>query len=160
MGLCSHTVLPLQVTWTCGERQISPRTATIAWTRVHAISDFNTCLKYGVSGRDLRAHLTPRGNMKIAGLSSKRMPHDQDRTVHSLEANRTAQRIHGRTPRLRSDRTAIAARSSRDRGSSIVESKPRSSTQDSTEILPIFGAKLKRSQPIFEAKLKMIVARS
>ena len=104
--------------------------------------------------------MTPRGDTKSAESSSKQMSHDQDRTVHSMEANRIAERICGRTPRSRSDRTAIAVRSSRNRGSSIVESKPRSSTQDSTEISPIFEAKLKRSRPIFEANLKIIVARS
>ena len=30
--------LTLQVTWTRGERPIFPQTATIAWTRVHAIT--------------------------------------------------------------------------------------------------------------------------
>ena len=44
-GTMSHTVLTLQVTWTHGERPISSRTATIAWTRVHAISKSSTCVK-------------------------------------------------------------------------------------------------------------------
>ena len=38
--------------------------------------------------------------------------------------NRTAHTDRGRTPRLRSDRTAIAARSSRDRRVVVVESPP------------------------------------
>ena len=62
------------------------------------------------------AHLTPRGDTKSAGSSSKQMPHDQDRTVHSMEANRTAVEHRGRTPRSRRDQAAIAARSSRARG--------------------------------------------
>ena len=33
-----HGFLTLQVTWTSGERPISSWTASIAWTRVHAIS--------------------------------------------------------------------------------------------------------------------------
>ena len=43
-----------------------------------------------------------------------------------LKLHRTAENDRGRTPRSRPDRTAIAARSSRDRGSFVVESKPRS----------------------------------
>ena len=41
-----------------------------------------------------------------------------------LNFNRTAYRIRGRTPRSRSDRTAIAARSNRDRGAYVVEAPP------------------------------------
>ena len=37
--------LTLQATWTCGERRISSRTATIAWTQVHVISKSSTCVK-------------------------------------------------------------------------------------------------------------------
>ena len=44
----------------------------------------------------------------------------------SRDLHRMARTIHGRTPRSRSDRTAIAARSSRDRGSFVVKSPPRS----------------------------------
>ena len=44
-GTMSHTILTLQVTWTRGERPISSRTATIAWTRIHAISKSSTCVK-------------------------------------------------------------------------------------------------------------------
>ena len=43
-----------------------------------------------------------------------------------LKLHRTAGNDRGRTPRLLSDRTAIAVRSSHDRGSFFVESKPRS----------------------------------
>ena len=39
------TMFPLQVTWTRGERPISSRTATITWTRVHAIIKSTTCAK-------------------------------------------------------------------------------------------------------------------
>ena len=44
--------------------------------------------------------------------------------VH-LRRYRTATRTRGRTPRSRSDRTAIAARSNRDRGAFAAESTPR-----------------------------------
>ena len=40
----------------------------------------------------------------------------ESRSSTHPKLNRTARRIHGRTPRSRSDRTAIVARSSRDRG--------------------------------------------
>ena len=39
----------LQVTWTLGERPISSRTATIAWTGVHAIRKSSTCVKLYLS---------------------------------------------------------------------------------------------------------------
>ena len=41
--------LTLQVTWTRGKRPISSRTATIVWTRVHAISKSSTCVKLDLS---------------------------------------------------------------------------------------------------------------
>ena len=77
-----------------------------------------------------------------------------------LKLNRTARRIRGRTPRLRSDRTAIVVRSSCDRGSSIVESRPRCTPHNSKECGFLLEAKFQRSCFLFEAKLKAIVARS
>ena len=47
-------------------------------------------------------------------------------THGALDCHRTAGNICKRTPRSRSDRAAITARSSRDRGSFVVESPPRS----------------------------------
>ena len=64
VGLCSHTVLTLQATWTRGERRISSWTATIAWTRVHAISDSGTCRKYKGKWPDLRIYLKTRGKLR------------------------------------------------------------------------------------------------
>ena len=70
--------------------------------------------------------------------------------------NQTAWRIRGRLH----DRSPIELRSRRDHGSSVVESRPRGTAQESNEISPLFEAKLKRSRSIFEGKLKVIVARS
>ena len=65
------------------------------------------------------------------------LPHDcgsgESRSPTYLKPHRTAGRIRGRTPRSQSDRTAIAARSSRDRGSFDVEAKPRSRRTFSAE---------------------------
>ena len=75
--------------------------------------------------------------------------------------NPTAQTFCGRTPRLQSDRTAIAARSSRDRGEFIVESPPRDRTPTDGESIPQSthdrGPIALRSWPdrgSFEAKIK------
>ena len=48
------------------------------------------------------------------------------RSPLSCELHRMARMTRGRTPQSQSDRTAIAARSSGDRGSFVVESPPRS----------------------------------
>ena len=82
------------------------------------------------------------------------------RSSAPLKLNRTAWRIRRRTPRSRSDRTAIVARSSRYCGSSIVESRPRCTPHDSKECGFLFEAKLKaimaRSLCLLEAKLERI----
>ena len=82
-------------------------------------------------------------------LHQKRRPHDRDRTART---------IRGRTPRSRSDRTAITKRSSRDRASCLVESPPRSSYDSCWSINTTIDA---RSWPdrgaivlLFEVKLK------
>ena len=62
--------LTLHATWTCGERRISSWTATIAWTRVHAISKSGTCRKYKGKWPDLRTYLTTRGRLSIVRSSS------------------------------------------------------------------------------------------
>ena len=82
------------------------------------------------------------------------------RSSAPLKLNRTARRIRERTPRSQSDRNAIAARSSRDRCSSIVESRRRCTPHDSKECGFFFEAKFQRSCFLFEAKFKAIVARS
>ena len=53
--------LTLQVTWTRGERRISPRTATIAWTRVHAIIKSARAKKREFKWMRSMAYLLPRG---------------------------------------------------------------------------------------------------
>ena len=63
--------LTLQATWTHGERRISPRTATIAWTRVHAITDQNTCLRRSHKWRDQQTYLSPRGRAESVRSSSR-----------------------------------------------------------------------------------------
>ena len=62
--------LTLEATWTRGERRISSWTATIAWTRVHAISNSGTCRKYKGKWPDLRTYLTTRGRLSVIQLSS------------------------------------------------------------------------------------------
>ena len=64
--------LTLQVTWTRGERPISSRTATIAWTRVHAIIKSTTCAKGRVSDEDRTTYLAPRGNPRTSQSASNR----------------------------------------------------------------------------------------
>ena len=90
---------------------------------------FNTCAKDHLSDCDRSAYLTPRGDAMSVGCSSK-----GDRTIairrpllkprgtficvgspSNSDPNRTALRMHGRTPRSWLDRAAIAARSSRNR---------------------------------------------
>ena len=54
--------LTLQLTWTRGECRISPRTATIEWTRVHAIIKSARAKKGNLSGCDQRltcCHVEP-----------------------------------------------------------------------------------------------------
>ena len=70
VGLYSHTVLTLQATWMRDERRISSWTATIAWTRVHAISDSGTCRKYKGKWPDLRTYLTTHGKFSVVRSSS------------------------------------------------------------------------------------------
>ena len=44
------------------------RTATITWTRVHAIVKFNTCANTNLSDDDRRDHRSPRGDRRRAYL--------------------------------------------------------------------------------------------
>ena len=46
------------------------RDSLIAWTRVHAITNFNMCAKSGISGDDQWAYLTTRGAIGIVRSSS------------------------------------------------------------------------------------------
>ena len=62
VGLCYHTVLTLQATWTRGERRISSWTATI--------SNSGMCRKYKGKWPDLRIYLTTRGKLNVVRSSS------------------------------------------------------------------------------------------
>ena len=96
--------------------------------------------------------------ISITRTAANRVDHD-DRADHNcLDLHRKAQTLRGRTPRSRSDRTAIAARSSRDRASFVVELPPRSSYGGRWSINTMIDA---RSWPdrgaivvLLEAKLK------
>ena len=75
----------------------------------------------------------------------------QSRPSNHLRFNRTAWRASGRTPRSRFDRTAIAARSSRDRGASVAELPPDDQTPINEwprrRLWPDCGAIVARSWP-------------
>ena len=115
----------LQATWTRGERWISPRTATIAWTRVHAITDQNTFGKSRLIGCD---RMLTCCHVELSGALD---PHRTDGIV--IFFHRTADAFRNLSPRdraiitihsseLQSDdrdkswkNPTIAVRSSRDR---------------------------------------------
>ena len=44
------------------------RAASIAWTRVHAISDYNTCVIWSLSKKDRTAPSSPRGVTRSVNL--------------------------------------------------------------------------------------------
>ena len=62
--------------------------------------------------------------ISIVRTAVNRAEHDDCADQNRLDLNPTAQTNRGRTPRSRSDRTAIAARSSRDRRVDVGESLP------------------------------------
>ena len=111
---------------------------------------FNTCAKNHLSDCDRSAYLTPRGDAKSVGLSSKgdraiaiwRPPLKPRGTLicvgssSSNDQNRMALRMRGRTPRSWLDRAAIAARSSRDRTSYAVESPLLDPTRIGEDLRP------------------------
>ena len=80
--------------------------------------------------------------------------HD-DRADHNrLDLHRTAQTLRGRTPRSRSDRSAIAARSSCDRASFVVESPQRSSYGGRCSINTTIVARSWRDRGSFGSEIK------
>ena len=100
--------LTLQATWTCGERRTSSRTATIAWTRVHAISKSSTRVKCYLSkaiGWLTWRHVATR---EASDLLQKWITQDRDRTVHSPKDQSDG-------PDTSWKNSTIAARSNRDR---------------------------------------------
>ena len=132
----SHTFLTCARCVAAQRTLDSIKTTEIAWTRVHAIIKLGTCLKCNFSDGDWKTYLTPRGDMRdviFINVKTARSRSDGHSEAHffslhgdawSVGFHRTAGRIRGRTPRSRSDRTAIAVRLSRDRGSFIMESIP------------------------------------
>ena len=98
------------------------------------------------------ARSLPVRPISITRTAADRADHDR------LDFHQTTQTLRGRTSRSRSDRNAIAARSSRNRASFIVESPPQSSYDDRWSINTTIDA---RSWPdrgaivvLLEAKLK------
>ena len=63
MGLCSHTFsVASDVAASHGSDH--KHASLIAWTRVHAVTNLNTCAKSGISGNDQWAYLMTRGGAK------------------------------------------------------------------------------------------------
>ena len=140
VGLCTHTISVLQDAWRCEERWIrlnggdhvdlSPRDHQMQHVRI-------AYLKWPRSEGYAMATWRLENRPIIINWRS----HDRDLTASTEAAwnslarrifirsdlHRTALRTRGRTPRSRSDQTAIAARSSRDRGAFNAESTPWSS---------------------------------
>ena len=94
VGLCSHTVLPVQDAMAAYRMSDVIKTATIAWTRVHAIIRSTTCAKRRLKWRgsdDLpRATWQPE-DLRI-GIKSKgdRSPSDGRCKLIKIDRNRTA----------------------------------------------------------------------
>ena len=140
VGLCSHTILFIAgdvAAWRASDRI---RAVEIAWTRVHAITDYNTCLKKIVSGLRSMAYLAPRGRFWSAGSSSNggHCDHDHHRDLRPSDGGRSSEswttrsgdrshsftwgvigRLRGHVEELH-DRGPIEPRSRRDRAA-IVE---------------------------------------
>ena len=70
VGLCSHT---FSVAGDVATSHTSDhkRASLIAWTRVHAITNLNTCAKSGISGNDQWAYLMTRGGARSVRSSSR-----------------------------------------------------------------------------------------
>ena len=106
---------------TCAKSDLSEVDLPIIWRRVEAqgASDLHRTndTRFIANARSRRSS-SDGGSPSSSGPSSRSSTH--------LKLHQMAGKICGRTPRSRSDRTAIVARSSRDRGSFIVELMPRS----------------------------------
>ena len=116
VGLCSHTISILQVTWLQRTRQIqmygmdrvdpSPRDQ---WLQ-HVLK-IRSKWTWSMGSPDATWQHEDRRIFIKADIARSR----SDRSLH-LKINPTATTIHGRTSRSQLDRTAIAARSSRNQG--------------------------------------------
>ena len=139
-ALIAWTWVHAIIKWcTCAICKLSDHSTVATWKhQVHSIVITTRIVIW----EHKTAYLTPRGGSRAPDLHRDSHRSDswrwkrlmikawQDRaivTVPSLEEHRTATTSRGRTPRSRSDRTAIAARSSRDRDSFRAESSPQSS---------------------------------
>ena len=104
------------------------RAAEIAWTQVHAIINCITCEKWRFKWRRSEGSPIATWRHEESPSPSKVRLHDRDLTATrrpifiysrrrsgASDSNLTAAKTGGRTIRSRPDRTAIAARSSRDR---------------------------------------------
>ena len=77
-----------------------------------------------------------------------------------LTLHRTTQTLRGRTPRSRSDRTAIVARSSCDRRANAVESPLRRSDSDPRTIMTTIVARSRGDRGPLVAKMRAIHPRN
>ena len=130
-----------------------------------------------IKRRALRSRSSPRSlpiwRRTLVGIGDHTIGRSEP-FVH-LRRYRTVARTRGRTPRSRSDRTAIAARSSRDRGAFAAESTPQGpdvifvrmcseidaqSTHDQATIVVDPGEKRGPEETEFMAKLRSIRGQS
>ena len=126
--------LTLQATWTRGERRISSRTATIAWTKVHTISKSSTCVKCYLSkaiGWLTWRHVATR---EAPDLLQKWITQDRDRTVHSPEDQSDGPDTLWKNSTIvawsNRDRGAFEPRSESESGGIISTTSGRRSTND------------------------------
>ena len=115
VGLCSHTIL--FCTTRGGERIV--RFRLNGGDRVDPSPhdhDQSTCVKTPLSGCNRSAYLTPRGDARSVGSSSKgEAAWSRFNCPFSWKLHRTVQRCCGRTSRSSRDRGVIEPRSRRDR---------------------------------------------
>ena len=148
MGLCSHTVLLCRwrghaasvrssYGWLRSRGPESTRSSiqhvrkdSLKWRRSKGLACATwTILERWIfiKRRALRSRSSPRSlpiwRQTLVGIGDHAIGRSEP-FVH-LRRYRTVARTRGRTPRSRSDRTAIAARSSRDRGAIAAESTPQ-----------------------------------
>ena len=137
VGLCSHTVLPMQDAWQLTGRRMWSRRLRSRGPESTRSSDPPRAQKEGLSDEDRTTYLAPRGNPRTSRLASNRRAIDLHQTTaaswsKSIEIRRlTWSTSDGAEmlwknfaikPRSRRDRAVITARSSRDRTPSAVES--------------------------------------
>ena len=70
VGLCSHT-FSVASDVAASHASDHKHASLIAWTRVHAITNPNTCAKSGISGNDQWAYLMTHGGARSVRSSSR-----------------------------------------------------------------------------------------